>query len=79
MNQQRFWTNFLTDTEEKEKLRKFIIDQEYDTDSINIDISTGFDGNIDATKFGQDIPTKIHQFIQTVLAKCMSLFLIILV
>ena len=51
---------------EADKLRCFIIGEEYDTDSIKSDITKAFDGNINANKFGDEIPTRILIFIQQI-------------
>ena len=48
------------------KLQKMVINEDYDTDSVKMDVTNKYDGNINPAAFGKEIPTKIWKFIQEV-------------
>ena len=57
-----------------EKLEEFIIGEAYDTDSIKMDVSDRFDGNINQTEFESEICNQILQFIQHI-SRCMLMYI----
>ena len=47
-------------------LKQMVVNQDYDTDCLKLDVTDKYDGNINPMVFGKEIPTKIWKFIQEV-------------